>query len=176
MIPRPVVALILLFPCSETYEKLKAEQETELTEKGQTISDEVYFLKQVISNACGTIALIHSVANNQEEIQLGDGPLKQFLEDTKSMTPDERGAMLMKNEGIASDHNEIAVEGQTQAPPENEPVNHHFVAFVQKEGSLYELDGRKAFPINHGSSNPDTFVEVIEKIMLRLFLWSYFRP
>ena len=33
------------------------------------------------------------------------------------------------------------------------------MAFVQKEGNLYELDGRKAFPINLGPSSPDTFLQ-----------------
>lgn len=38
------------------------------------------------------------------------------------------------------------------------PVLYHFVAFVQKEGCLYELDGRKAFPINLGPSSEETFL------------------
>jgi hypothetical protein len=29
-----------------------------------------------------------------------------------------------------------------------------------KEGHLYELDGRKKFPVNHGPSSPDTLLEV----------------
>jgi len=29
-------------------------------------------------------------------------------------------------------------------------VDHHFIGFVQKEGCIYELDGCKEFPINHG--------------------------
>lgn len=42
-------------------------QETEVEEKGQTVSDNVFYLKQIVTNACGTIALIHSVANNSEK-------------------------------------------------------------------------------------------------------------
>ena len=38
------------------------QQETE--NEGQKISSSVYFIKQTIGNACGTIALIHAVANN----------------------------------------------------------------------------------------------------------------
>ena len=30
----------------------------------------------------------------------------------------------------------------------------------EKEGSLYELDGRKSFPINHGPTTPETLLKV----------------
>jgi hypothetical protein len=33
-------------------------------------------MKQTISNACGTVALLHSVLNNLESIQLKEGALK----------------------------------------------------------------------------------------------------
>lgn len=49
------------------YDEYKAVQEAEVNEKGQTVSENVYYLKQVVTNACGTIALIHSVANNADE-------------------------------------------------------------------------------------------------------------
>lgn len=42
-------------------------QEAEVEEKGQTVSDNVFYLKQNVTNACGTIALIHSVANNSDK-------------------------------------------------------------------------------------------------------------
>ncbi len=45
---------------------------------------------------------------------------------------------------------EAAQQGATAAPAADEEVDLHFIAFVQREGSLYELDGRKAGPINHG--------------------------
>nr|CAD7446881.1 unnamed protein product [Timema bartmani] len=193
VVPRPVLAVLLLFPWSGKFTDFNATKEDE-TEKNQTVSDKVYFLKQVISNACGTIALIHSVANNTDEvvrlalhmtvysnglnssfsravvheaevrpdvlIQLGDGHLKQFIDDTIQMNPNERGEYLLsKAGGIITAHKEVALEGQTEAPDENEPVFFHFVAFVEKEGSLYELDGRKSSPINHGSTSPDTLLE-----------------
>lgn len=42
------------------------------------------------------------------------------------------------------------------------------------DGHLYELDGRKKFPINHGASSPDTLlkVRVVELVSstIRLFI------
>ncbi|XP_067003998.1 ubiquitin carboxyl-terminal hydrolase isozyme L3 isoform X2 [Anabrus simplex] len=163
-VPRPVLAVLLLFPCTDKYDEHKALQEAEINEKGQTVSDNVYYLKQAVTNACGTIALIHSVANNAEQIQLGDGHLKQFLDDSMALTPEERGELLQKAEGIINTHKELALEGQTEAPESDEPVNFHFVAFVEKDGTLYELDGRKAFPINHGPTARNTLLEDAAKV------------
>lgn len=46
---------------------------------------------------------------------------------------------MKETNGIIEAHKQLAQEGQTQAPPEDEPVVHHFVAFVEKDGTLYEL-------------------------------------
>lgn len=72
-------------------------------------------------------------------IQLGDGVLKQFLEDSEKSDAESRGYRLETCEGIINAHKELAMEGQTNAPEADMPVNHHFVAFVHKNGSLYEL-------------------------------------
>lgn len=83
LLPRPVLALLMLFPLNEKVPLTKfasnchlclinepclqicghlTKQEAET--KDQDVSSNVYFLKQTVGNACGTIALIHSVANN----------------------------------------------------------------------------------------------------------------
>jgi hypothetical protein len=66
MVPQPVLAVLLLFPCSKNYEHFKAEEEARLTKLEQNISPKVYFIKQTIQNACGMIALLHSIANNEK--------------------------------------------------------------------------------------------------------------
>ncbi|XP_030752733.1 ubiquitin carboxyl-terminal hydrolase [Sitophilus oryzae] len=168
-VPRPVLALILLFPYSDKFLEY-AKQEAELIkEKGQTVSDKLLYMKQYVSNACGTIALIHCIANNADRLQLADGMFKKILEDSINLNPEERGEMLCKVNSnseaykLIAAHQELAMEGQTEVNPD-EKVNHHFVAFVEKEGNLYELDGRKEFPINHGPTNEDTFLEDAAKV------------
>ncbi|XP_054290264.1 ubiquitin carboxyl-terminal hydrolase isozyme L3-like isoform X2 [Macrosteles quadrilineatus] len=159
VVPQPVLALLLLFPISEKYEQYCAAQDAQIKEKGQTLSPEVFYMKQFVHNACGTVALVHSVANNTDKIQLEDGVLKKFIDDGKSLTPEQRGELLQNNEGVSSAHQSLALEGQSEAPDPSEPVNFHFIAFVCKDGQLYELDGRRSFPINHGASSPDTLLE-----------------
>lgn len=163
-VPRPVLAVMLLFPDSNAYKEHKQKQEDEILSKGQELSSDIFYMKQNISNACGTIALVHSVANNTDKIELTEGHMKKFLEDSKSLDAASRGTLLEKCEGIINAHKELAQEGQTNTPSAEEPVNHHFIAFVHKDGNLYELDGRKAFPVNHGPTTPDTLLEDASKI------------
>ena len=48
-----------------------------------------------LDNACGIIACIHSVLNNQDQISLEEGSiLKKFADDTTGKTPLERATHL----------------------------------------------------------------------------------
>ncbi|VVC45363.1 Peptidase C12, ubiquitin carboxyl-terminal hydrolase [Cinara cedri] len=141
------------------YKQRKNEEELKLKGKGQQVSDDIYYIKQYVHNACGTMALIHSVANNRDKIQLEDGILKRFLDEGQNMSPSDRGEMLTKAEDIINTHREIAIEGQTQPPDPEDMIPYHFVAFVCKDGCLYELDGLKFDPINYGPTTPDSLLE-----------------
>ena len=57
-----------------------------------------------------------------------------------------------------------AHEGSTAPPRPEDEVNLHFVALVQKHGKLWELDGRKSFPIEHGPSSPDSVLSDAAKV------------
>ena len=63
MVPRPVAAVLLLYPLTEN---------AKATEIGTEEADNknMYFIKQTIGNACGTIGIIHSVLNNVERLEL----------------------------------------------------------------------------------------------------------
>ncbi|KAJ3299192.1 Ubiquitin carboxyl-terminal hydrolase isozyme L3 [Borealophlyctis nickersoniae] len=150
-IPRPVAAVVLLFPITPKYEEFRKAEEERIKSQGQTVSPNLYFVRQTIGNACGTIGLLHALANNGERLQLGDGPLKHILEKTKDKSPDERAGCLEDSDDLAKVHEESSQEGQTAAPSPESDVDTHFICFVQRDGSLYEMDGRKPFPINHGS-------------------------
>ncbi|XP_043105659.1 ubiquitin carboxyl-terminal hydrolase isozyme L3 [Puntigrus tetrazona] len=172
LVPRPVCAVLLLFPITEKYETFRQEEESKIKAQGQEVSSDVYFMKQTIGNACGTIGLIHAVANNQRHLEFEpNSPLKAFLLQSTKMSPEEKAAFLEKDESIRVTHESSAQEGQTEAPSLDEKVDLHFIAFVNVEGHLYELDGRKPFPIVHGKTTEDTFLEdsaeVCKKFMAR---------
>lgn len=160
MVPRPVSAVLLLFPVTEKYESFRLEEEAKIKIQGQQVSPAVYFMKQTIGNACGTIGLIHAVANNQEHLEFEpNSALKKFLEESSKMNPEEKAVFLEKDESIRVTHESSAQEGQSEAPSIDEKVDLHFIAFVNVGGHLHELDGRKPFPIVHGKTSEDTFLE-----------------
>ncbi|KAG8137659.1 putative Ubiquitin carboxyl-terminal hydrolase protein, partial [Naja naja] len=51
LVPRPVCALMLLFPVTEKYETFRMKEEESIKAQGQEVKPGVYFMKQTISNA-----------------------------------------------------------------------------------------------------------------------------
>jgi ubiquitin carboxyl-terminal hydrolase L3 len=86
--------------------------------------------------------------------------MKKFLEKTVALTPAERATALEQDQSLASVHESHASTGQTATPDLADEVNLHFVCLVERDGHLYELDGNKPYPINHGISSKDTFLTV----------------
>lgn len=129
-----------------------------LRQNPPTYPSDLFYMKQTIHNACGTLALVHSILNNLDAIQLNDGVLKCYYEKAVKLSPEERGKLLEADEAFTTSHQELAQEGQTAADP-NEEVNHHFIALTNKDGILYELDGRKAFPVEHGKTSPESLLK-----------------
>ncbi|KAN0126072.1 peptidase C12 ubiquitin carboxyl-terminal hydrolase [Lactarius tabidus] len=164
LVPKPVKALVLLFPIRGKLEELSKEEEAKFKEKGQVpIDPTVFWIKQTISNACGTIGLLHALTNAQVMYEPGS-PITQFISECLDKTPQERAKFLETTEIFAKIHAAIAASGQT-APPTNLDTDLHFTCFVQApEASareaeiatdkrrLLELDGRRAGPVDRGES------------------------
>eukprot|EP00698_Gefionella_okellyi_P008000 TRINITY_DN1964_c0_g1_i2.p2 TRINITY_DN1964_c0_g1~~TRINITY_DN1964_c0_g1_i2.p2 ORF type:complete len:261 (-),score=54.43 TRINITY_DN1964_c0_g1_i2:1432-2148(-) len=170
MVPQPVIAVTLLFPLTENYNKAKAEEEETIKARGQVISPNVYFMRQKVGNACGTIAMFHALLNNRDKVGVA-GALAKFYENTKDMDFEQRAIALGEDEVIAATHHEAAVTGTDETTNWEAVVDNHFIAFVMVDGSLYELDGRKPWPINHGKTTPESFLfdtaQIIRKFMAR---------
>jgi len=158
MIPKPVIAVLMVFPVSEVEEEFRHRESAMIEANGQEVSRNLYYMKQTISNACGTIGLLHSVGNGRHvfpELVFPDSHLDKLLEATKTMTPDEIANYLEEDTALETVHEESAQLGQSEAVVD---VDAHFVCFTCCDGCLYELDGRKKFPINHGPSTQSTLL------------------
>ncbi|KAI7846271.1 hypothetical protein COHA_000250 [Chlorella ohadii] len=175
MVPKPVAAVLLLFPVTEGTEAARKAEQEEIEAKGQEVSPSLFYMKQTIGNACGTIGLLHALANSRDRLHIADGSfLHQFLAATEGMGAAERGAYLEHPPQGAPDidsiHQEAAQQGATAAPSADEEVDLHFAAFVCCDGALYELDGRKAAPINHGPCSPDRLLEESVRVVKTNFI------
>ncbi|KAF9215740.1 Ubiquitin carboxyl-terminal hydrolase isozyme L3, partial [Podila verticillata] len=144
-VPQPAHALILLFPITPKYETYVQQEKERIDKQGQTVSPNIVFYPQTIANACGTMGVLHSIANNWAH----GGHLK---------------LAVAIDQSLANVHESHASTGQTATPDLADEVNLHYVCLVERDGHLYELDGNKPYPINHGISSKDTFLTDAVKV------------
>ncbi|KAJ4712671.1 Ubiquitin carboxyl-terminal hydrolase [Melia azedarach] len=159
MVPQPVLAVLFLYPITEQSEEERRLQENDKRE----CNSKVYFMKQTVGNACGTIGLLHAVGNITSEVKLIDGSfLDRFYKSTVPLNPLERAAFLENDREMEVAHSVAATAGDTEA---SDNVNTHFICFACVDGELYELDGRKSGPISHGASSPSTLLQDAAKVI-----------
>ena len=149
MVPPPLQAILLLFPIS-------AASEDERRTTKWTPSESIYFMKQSIGNACGTVAVLHvmlTLTKQGDIVPPLDSYTCRMLDLTQSLTPEARGTWLENDTEIESVHLATETLGQSAAPSDTgAEVDTHFIAFViGADGrSIYELDGRREGPVLRG--------------------------
>ncbi|XP_040989407.1 ubiquitin carboxyl-terminal hydrolase 3-like [Juglans microcarpa x Juglans regia] len=159
MVPKPVLAVLFLYPLTSKSEEERLLQANENKET----SSKVYFMKQTVGNACGTIGLLHAVGNITSEIKLLEGSfLDRFFKTTATMDPLERASFLENDREMEVAHSVAATAGETEA---SDNVDTHFICFTCVNGELYELDGRMSGPISHGPSSPSTLLQDAAKVI-----------
>ena len=193
MTPRPVAAVILLFPCSEKIyaERAREKRQLQAHASASQACASAYHVKQVASfgNACGTIAAVHALTNafggrrgggggggGGGEVGLGDGPLAKFRDETAHKTASERGQALLKTSHLKQESDGAAehAAAQTACPSRDGPdLDHHYCAFVPiaTAGGMHvvELDGTKVAPVDHGLCGAE-FLEQVCAVVQRRFM------
>ena len=135
MVPRPVYAVIMVYPIKDITEARRAEQKEKILKDGQIVSDKVYYMKQTVPNACGTIAILHAIGNlgpsKFAEVVKPGSFVERFFKDTKEevMTPESIASYLENDEDIDALHAEASHKGQSEVPDEGEETINHFVCF-----------------------------------------------
>lgn len=70
-LPRPALALLLVFPVSAAYESARIAEDSSVEEyEGKGEDEPVLWWRQTIRNACGLMGLLHAVTN---------GPARSFI-------------------------------------------------------------------------------------------------
>ncbi|EUC27384.1 hypothetical protein COCVIDRAFT_20022 [Bipolaris victoriae FI3] len=160
VIPRPVVALLVIIPLTPTWHEARTAEDKDKSEyagKGET--EPVIWFKQTIGNACGSIGLVHCLLNTpaSDHIQ-PSSPLDQIRADALPKPIWERAKVLEDSDAFEKAHADAAKLGDTASPTptSDEHSGQHFVAFVKaKDGHLWELEGDRKGPLDRGLLGDD---------------------
>ena len=157
MVPHPVSAVVVLFPMTDKVSEKRREFHTKSLEhynsdSSAELSDSsVWYIKQRISNACGTVAILHALMNVPKTIREAcirkSSWLHTFMNNCPtSLSPVDKAILLENDTTIETYHEDATHDGQTSRPNLDENIDLHFISFVHNNGKLYELDGR----VEHG--------------------------
>lgn len=145
LVPEPCLGLIFLYPFSQ----LEAHKRKRGRVRGRP-TDGVWFMSQTIGNACGAVALMHTLTNCMDQVSsASSSKLAGFASDAKGASAFERGKLFGRAMGEL--HDAVAAHGQTDAPKPNADLDFHFISLVAVDGILYELDGNNDGPIECGA-------------------------
>ncbi|KAI0457958.1 ubiquitin carboxyl-terminal hydrolase, family 1 [Xylaria acuta] len=154
LVPRPVLAFIIVFPTPSDYEdRLAKESDLTANDALHRESQDVIWFKQTINNACGLYGILHAIANGRARDFIVPGShIFHLLENCASLDPADCAAVLENDTELESKYASVAVLGDTEAPenPEDE-VDFHYVCFVKshRRSNLFVLDGDRG-PVDKG--------------------------
>ncbi|GAB0090441.1 Ubiquitin carboxyl-terminal hydrolase [Sergentomyia squamirostris] len=153
----PVYGFIFLFRwIEERRARRKIVETIDIFVKDEEAVNSIFFAQQMVPNSCATHALL-SVLLNCSGLHLGD-TLSRLKVHTKGMCPENKGWAIGNTPELACAHNSHAVPQAKRRLDKGSGVStgrftgeaFHFVSFVPINGHLFELDGLKPFPMDHG--------------------------
>ncbi|XP_050951054.1 ubiquitin carboxyl-terminal hydrolase BAP1 isoform X1 [Labeo rohita] len=153
----PVYGFIFLFKWIE--ERRSRRKVSTQVDETSVIDDEIvndmFFAHQLIPNSCATHALL-SVLLNCSGVELGT-TLSRMKAFTKGFSPESKGYAIGNAPELAKAHNSHARPEPRHLPEKQNGISavrtmeaFHFVSYVPIKDRLFELDGLKAYPIDHG--------------------------
>jgi ubiquitin carboxyl-terminal hydrolase L3 len=188
-LPQGCIGIVMLYPITEVQEEHRRKEAEELAKADtatatatatNSTEDAVWFIKQRIGNACGTIGILHTLGNlsqTMSEITISPASwLHNFYTNTPptQTTPIEKAEILESDETIEKHHDESTSNStlnQTSRGSIDDKVLTHFISIANVNNEIYELDGRKECPIRHGSTSDERFLydgmKVVKKFMER---------
>ncbi|XP_065918001.1 ubiquitin carboxyl-terminal hydrolase isozyme L5-like [Dysidea avara] len=129
---------------------------------------EIFFAKQVITNACATQAILSILLNCEH----ADFKLGKTLTDLKdfsiTLPPEMKGQALTNADIIRKVHNSFARQQMfdfDKSFTSKDDDVFHFVAFVPIKGRLYELDGLQEGPIDLGPCDQEDWLSVAKPLL-----------
>ena len=151
-LPRPVYALVLVFPTGDKYEGIVAASKTTIATAD---NNDVMWFKQTIHNACGFYGLLHAVCNGEaRKSLLPDSLLSNIVARYPTTSSTERSSLLANPE-LEREYHAVATKGDSTVPALEDEVDFHYTCFVKSGGRLWELNGDLDGPIDKGALGED---------------------
>ncbi|KAL4795767.1 hypothetical protein BDV19DRAFT_157330 [Aspergillus venezuelensis] len=114
-------------------------------------NEPVIWMKQTIGHACGLMALLHAVFNLEGGRYVRpDTELHALRQQAILLGPTERAKLLYDSKFLEEAHMNAASRGSSNVPSPRDDNQHHFLAFVQKDGKVWELNGGINGPLLRG--------------------------
>lgn len=161
LVPSGAAALVLLYPT--TIPEINAYLRRTDSAPLQCPSN-VVFLRQLVGGTCATIAVVHAVTNatSCHEAISADSPLANALKEASHRNDLMcRSRHFVECAAVRNAHQAavmatINVHGTTCRAGQRQ--GRHFLAFVNRNGNLLELDGRRDAPVSRSTTSADTFL------------------
>ncbi|XP_026327350.1 ubiquitin carboxyl-terminal hydrolase calypso isoform X2 [Hyposmocoma kahamanoa] len=153
----PVYGFIFLFRwIEERRSRRKFVDEIQNFVRDEETINNIFFAQQMVPNSCATHALL-SILLNCPNLHLGD-TLSRLKHHTVGMNPENKGWAIGNTPELACAHNSHAIPQARKKTDKNAGVStgrftgeaYHFVSLVPINGHLFELDGLKPYPTDHG--------------------------
>ncbi|KAL2845206.1 putative ubiquitin carboxyl-terminal hydrolase isozyme L3 [Aspergillus pseudoustus] len=151
---RPCHALIVLAR-HPIYQAARSAVEPTIPEyKGSGPQEPVIWMKQTIGHACGLMALLHVIFNLEGGRYVQPGTAIDALRQQAILLGVTERAQLLYDAGFLEEaHMDAASRGASVVPSPRDDNQHHFLAFVQKDGKVWELNGGMNGPLCRGVLN-----------------------
>ncbi|KAL4905116.1 hypothetical protein BDW74DRAFT_153045, partial [Aspergillus multicolor] len=148
---RPCHALIVLAH-RPIYQAARSAVHPTIPEyKGSGPDEPVIWMKQTIGHACGLMALLHVLFNLEGGRYVRPGTdLDALCQQAIPLAPAERAQLLYDSRFLEEAHMDAASRGSSSVPSPRDDNQHHFLAFVQKNGRVWELNGGMNGPLLRG--------------------------
>lgn len=160
MIQQPVLGLLFIYAITEVQEKHRHAEETLLAQQGQEVPQDIFYMTQFAQNACGTVGCFHILGNlegDHKQLIKQGSLLAKFYESAQGKDKDQIGHLFNGASDLQEKHTDAVKEGALDVE-DHANTNNHFIAFVKRGGHIFELDGRKKRPINHGPTTDASFL------------------
>jgi ubiquitin carboxyl-terminal hydrolase L5 len=152
---KPIYGLIFLF---------KWTKKVEERECLKMYDADLFFARQVITNACATQAIL-SVLMNNSNLEIGD-ELSKLKEVSMDWDPQMKGLALSNSDLIRKVHNSFAkpepfIYTKEKREASDKDDVYHFISYIPFKNKVYELDGLQPGPILLGSfEKEDQWIDI----------------